>query len=161
MQGNNKRRELRRLAGVVALGTGILGLASPVGASASAVPTPAPEASTTADTTLDALRRSGDAQAILAYIGQHPDSGSYGNLLMTLPKSVAREVHAGLSAALAKTPATGVKPDAAKPDEKAAAKLFKEPDGHIPAGSQYEYELEDWDNPDINPGFRGGRAGGY
>lgn len=156
MQGSNNRRELRRLAGVVALGTGILGLAAPaVGAVAPAVPTSAPAVSA-ADTGFEALRRSGDAQAILAYIAQHPDKDSYSNLLMTLPKSVAREVHAGLSAALAKTPASGV-----KPGEKAATKIFKEPDGHLPAGSQYEYELEDWDNPDINPGFRGGRSGGY
>ncbi len=161
MQGNNKRRELRRLAGVVALGTGILGLAAPaVGAVTPAIPTPAP-AVTAADTGFEALRRSGDAKAILAYIAQHPDNGLYSNLLMTLPKSVAREVHAGLSAALAKTPATGAKPGA-----KEAAKLYKEPDGHVPAGSQYEYELEDFGNPDINPGigenrsFRG-RSGGY
>lgn len=158
MQGNNKRRELRRLAGVVALGTGILGLAAPaVGAVAPAIPAPAPAAST-ADTNLEALRRSGDAQAILAYIAQHPDNGSYSNLLMTLPKSVAREVHAGLTAALATSQE--------KPGAKAGAKLYKEPDGHVPAGSQYEYELEDFSNPDINPGigdnksFRG-RTGGY
>jgi hypothetical protein len=154
MQGNNKRRELRRLAGVVALGTGILGLAAPaVGAATTAIQVPA---ATAPDTGFEALRRSGDAQAILAYITQHPENGSYSNLLMTLPKSVAREVHAGLAAALAKAPATGV-----KPGEKLEAKLYKEPDGHVPAGSQYEYELEDFDNPDINPGFRGGRAGGY
>ena len=157
MQGNNKRRELRRLAGVVALGTGILGLAAPaLGAVAPAISTPAPAASPAADTSFEALRRSGDAQAILAYIAQHPDNGTYSNLLMTLPKSVAREVHAGLTAALAKAPAAGV-----KPGEKEAAKLYKEPDGHVPAGSQYEYELEDFENPDINPGFRGGRSGGY
>ena len=159
MQGSNKRRELRRLAGVVALGTGILGLAAPaVAAVAPAIPAPAVSA---ADTGFEALRRSGDAQAILAYIAQHPDKGSYSNLLMTLPKSVAREVHAGLSAALAKTPATG-----AKPGEKESAKLYKEPDGHVPAGSQYEYELEDFDNPDINPGIGENRSfrdhsGGY
>jgi hypothetical protein len=160
MQGNNKRRELRRLAGVVALGTGILGMASPA-VSAVAPAVPASAASTVGDNDIEALRRSGDAQAILAYIAQHPDNGSYSNLLMTLPKSVAREVHAGLAAALAKTPPTGAKPDLAKPGEKAAAKLFEEPDGHLPAGSQYEYELEDWGNPDINPGFRGGQTGGY
>jgi hypothetical protein len=157
MQGSNKRRELRRLAGVVALGTGILGLAAPAIADvAPVISAPASAASTTADTSLEALRRSGDAQAILAYIAQHPDKSSYSNLLMTLPKSVAREVHAGLAAALVKVPETGV-----KPGEKVEAKLYEEPDGHIPAGSQYEYELEDLDNSDINPGFRGGQSGGY
>ena len=166
MHGKNKNRELKRLAGVVALGTGILGLAAPaVGAVTPAIPVPAPAASAPAasvtDSSFEAVRRSGDAQAILAYIAQHPNVASSSALLMTLPKSVAREVHAGLAAALAKAQ---LKTDPEKPGEKAAAKYYQSPDGHIAAASQYEWDFEEYDLSTQGDGqsFRGRtRSGGY
>lgn len=97
-----KTRRFRRAVGLATLATGFIGLGTQ---SADATVTESFKASTdpllSAKTDeglagyglgLDAVRTSGNADAVIAYLRTNPDSAVAQNLIMTLPRAVAREV---------------------------------------------------------------------
>ncbi|MDZ4734720.1 MAG: hypothetical protein SGJ07_00085 [Rhodospirillaceae bacterium] len=164
MQGKKAGRELQKLVGIAVLGTGVLGLATPsegaLGDTSNPIqPQPVALTAGAVASEFDAVRQSGDPQAVLRFLQQHPDRDLADRLIVTLPRLVAHEVLAGLAEALAKEPSANGSMQVASA-EKPASKATTKQAG--PPGS-LDYLVEYGSPSDVNPGDRerSQTTGGY